>query len=88
MAKHQWLEQLAPRDAADRFKDDPDSVLLRIPDLMKMEGLTEAQMLKELQTGRLTAVAVPDGNGRSRVFITGKEATRWLAARMQARKVH
>lgn len=81
--------RLSPDEAADRVRDDPDNVLFSMDEALKATGLTRAEMLVELQSGRLRAVKVPDSQGRGYfVMITATQLLNWQAAQWMRKQLN
>ena len=66
-------EKLSPEEAADRFLDDPSSILISFQEVLRVFNITWPEMLKELQSGRLKACQY-EGN----FFIDGAALAVWI----------
>jgi len=78
------LKPLSPQQAVDEIETgDRTRMLLPLREFTQWAKLTEKQALRELQSGRLKTVGVPDGDGLV-VFITVADALEWMVNRQMA----
>jgi DTW domain-containing protein YfiP len=72
--------QLTPSEAVRQFDEDPSGVVFPLVTFRLQFGLTERELLKELQTGRLLAHTMPSADvGVRDVVITAEAMINWMA---------
>jgi hypothetical protein len=78
MARRDDLIPLEPEEAVRRFREEPETVLLRVGDLVTKFGMTWPELVGELRSGRLVAEgrALPDG-GYADLVVRGDALRAW-----------
>lgn len=72
---------LSPAEAVRRMKEDPDSICFTLSEVARAFGMSGAEMLGELQSGRLVAAGTKSDTGEYyEVHIPADSLVRWMAA--------
>jgi hypothetical protein len=78
------MEKLSPSEAMRWLQEDPGSLFLDLDGVMFATSLTPRELLAELRSGRLQAVAEGSADTAQGLWksarVSGLELTRWMEA--------
>lgn len=73
--------RLSPEEACRRLDVDPRSFVWKMSDFILQLGMSQAELHRELTSGRLIAEGVKTDTGFKDVCVNGENLLRWMATK-------